>query len=49
MNTVTRIENTFTDRFIADCARCIFGTTADDYSDECSQYTWSKLEGKNYE
>lgn len=34
MNTVTRIPNTFTDRFIADCGRCSFGTTAEDYSDE---------------
>jgi thymidylate synthase (FAD) len=34
MNTVERIQNTFTDRFIADCARCSFGTTAEDYSDE---------------
>lgn len=34
MNTVERIENSFTDRFAASCARVSFGSTTDDYSDE---------------
>jgi thymidylate synthase (FAD) len=34
MNTVERIENSFTDRFAADCARVSFGSNADDYSDK---------------